>query len=192
MQYKKLGDCAKITFCSITPSRSKTQASLSRWFVCANFLANNEVVNEPIVNNMVPDNDWLLHQHDIVVKRITPTFVNYIDFEPQEIYGGNNLIIITPNIKTDAKYLAMILNDRIGELSKENSIGAVMKSISRRSLELLDIPMPDADKRLLIGELWYKSIELKKKRSKLNELEYTRTNQLIKKIIQISGGTNNG
>lgn len=192
MYYKKLGECAKITFCSITPSRSKTQTALSKWFVCTNFLVDNEVVKEPTVNNMVPDNDWLLHRHDIVIKRITPTFVNYIDFEPQEIYGGNNLIIITPHSKIDAKYLAMILNDKIDELSKESSVGAVMKSISRNILEQLDIPMIDEHKRRIVGELWYKGIELKKKKNKLIELENTRTNHLLKRIIQISGGTNNG
>ena len=192
MYYKKLGECAKITFCSITPSRSKTQTALSKWFVCSNFLVDNKVVKEPTVNNVVPDNDWLLHRHDIVIKRITPTFVNYIDFEPQEIYGGNNLIIITPNSKSDAKYLAMILNDKIDELSKESSVGAVMKSISRNILEQLDIPMIDEHKRRIVGELWYKGIELKKKKKKLIELEHTRTNHLLKRIIQISGGTNNG
>ena len=192
MYYKKLGECAKITFCSITPSRSKTQTALSKWFVCTNFLVDNEVVKEPTVNNMVPDNDWLLHRHDIVIKRITPTFVNYIDFEPQEIYGGNNLIIITPHSKIDAKYLAMILNDKIDELSKESSVGAVMKSISRNILEQLDIPMIDEHKRRIVGKLWYKGIELKKKKNKLIELENTRTNHLIKKLIQISGGKNNG
>lgn len=188
MYYKKLGECAKITFCSITPSRSKTQTALSKWFVCSNFLVDNKVVKEPTVNNVVPDNDWLLHRHDIVIKRITPTFVNYIDFEPQEIYGGNNLIIITPHSKIDAKYLAMILNDKIDELSKESSVGAVMKSISRNILEQLDIPMIDEHKRRIVGELWYKGIELKKKKNKLIELENTRTNHLLKKIIQISGG----
>lgn len=192
MYYKKLGECAKITFCSITPSRSKTQTALSKWLVCSNFLVDNKVVKEPTVNNVVPDNDWLLHRHDIVIKRITPTFVNYIDFEPQEIYGGNNLIIITPHSKIDAKYLAMILNDKIDELSKESSVGAVMKSISRNILEQLDIPMIDEHKRRIVGELWYKGIELKKKKNKLIELENTRTNHLLKRIIQISGGTNNG
>ena len=192
MYYKKLGECAKITFCSITPSRSKTQIALSKWFVCSNFLVDNKVVKEPTVNNVVPDSDWLLHRHDIVIKRITPTFVNYIDFEPQEIYGGNNLIIITPHSKIDAKYLAMILNDKIDELSKESSVGAVMKSISRNILEQLDIPMIDEHKRRIVGELWYKGIELKKKKNKLIELENTRTNHLLKRIIQISGGTNNG
>lgn len=192
MQYKKLIDCAKITFCSVTPSRSKTQTSFSKWLVCSNFLVDNEVIANPTINNIVPDDEWLLHEHDIVIKRITPTFVNYIDHDPNNVYCGNNLIIVTPNQKTDAKYFAMILNDKIGELAKERSIGAVMKSISRYDLESLEIPMPDGRKRQLIGELWYKGIELKKKRIKLTQLENIRINYLINKSIYVSGGKNNG
>ena len=192
MQYKRLGDCAKIKFCSITPSRSKTQTAPTSWLVCANFLADNEVVNNPVENCVVPDSEWLLHEYDIVIKRITPTFVNYIDFDPGEIYCGNNLIIVSPNIKTDAMYLAMLLNEKIGELSKESSIGAVMKSISRNDLESLEIPMPDEQKRRLIGQLWYKGTELKKKRIKLTELENVRINYLINKSIHLTGGKYNG
>ncbi len=192
MQYKRLSDCAKIKFCSITPSRSKQQHTPSKWLVCANFLADNVVVNDPTINYVVPDQEWFLSQGDIVIKRITPTFVNYIDFDPGEIYCGNNLIIVSPNIKTDAMYLAMLLNEKIGELSKESSIGAVMKSISRNDLESLEIPMPDERKRQIVGELWYKGIELKKKRIKLTELENIRINCLINKFIHLTGGRNDG
>lgn len=192
MLYKTLGDCAKIKFCSITPSRSKEQDTPSKWFVCTNFLSDNEVVNKPTENYIAPDDELLLRRHDIVVKRITPTFVNYIDYDPDGVYCGNNLIIVTPNLQTDAKYLAMILNERISELSKESSVGAVMKSINRNDLESLEIPMPDEQKRQLIGELWYKGIELKKKRIRLTELENMRINYLINKSIQSSGGRNNG
>lgn len=192
MQYKRLSDCAKIKFCSITPSRSKQQPTPSKWLVCANFLADNVVVNDPTINYVVPDQEWFLSQGDIVIKRITPTFVNYIDFDPGEIYCGNNLIIVSPNIKTDAMYLAMLLNEKIGELSKESSIGAVMKSISRNDLESLEIPMPDERKQQIVGELWYKSIELKKKRTKLAELENIRINCLINKSIHLTGGRNDG
>ena len=192
MQYKKLGDCAKIKFCSLTPSRSKQQSTPSKWFVCANFLTDNVVINDPTINYVVPDDEWLLSQGDIVIKRITPTFVNYIDFDPGETYCGNNLIVVSPNIKKDAMYLALILNEKIGELSKESSIGAVMKSISRSDLESLEIPMPDEIKRQKIGELWYNGIELKKKKIRLANLENIQTNYLIKKYIHISGGKNNG
>lgn len=164
----------------------------SKWFVCANFLADNAVENKPTISYVVPDEEWLLHQGDIVIRRITPTFVNYIDFDPGEIYCGNNLIIVSPNIKTDAMYLAMLLNEKISELSKESSIGAVMRSVSRSDLESLEIPMPDKNKRQMLGKLWYKSIEIKKKKIRLAELENIRTNYYIKKSIHISGGKNDG
>lgn len=192
MQYMKLGDCAKITFCSLTPSRSKQQLAPSKWLVCANFLADNEVTKTPTVNYVIPDDDWALSKHDIVIKRITPTFVNYIDFEPDEIYCGNNLIIVSPLLSEDGKYLAMFLNEKIGELSKESSIGAVMKSISRNDLESLEVPYPDKERRQLLGELWLKGIELKKHRIRLAELENLHTNYLIKKSIHTSGGRNRG
>ena len=192
MQYMKLGDCAKIKFCSLTPSRSKQQNTPSKWFVCSNFLADNEVANDPTVNYVVPDDERILRKDDIVVKRITPTFVNYIYFEPDEIYCGNNLIIVSPVLREDGKYLAMFLNQKIGELSRESSIGAVMKSISRNDLESLEVPYPDKTKRQMIGELWYKGIELKKYRIRLAELENLHTNYLIEKSIHTSGGRNHG
>ena len=192
MCHNKLGDLATIKFCSVTPSRSKRQSIPTKWLVCANFLPNNEVNICPITNDIVPDDDWLLSRHDIVIKRIEPSFVNFIDFETAGFYCGNNLIIVTPKEKADSKYFAMILNDRIGELSKDNSVGAVMKSISRNALESMEIPMPDENNRRLLGELWYKSIELKKKKIRLAELENERTSFLIHKSINISGGNING
>lgn len=85
--------------------------------------------------------------------------------QPKKIYCGNNLIIVTPNEAIDAKYLAMILNNKIGELSQESSVGAVMKSVSRKDIEAVKVPLPDIEKQRLIGELWYNGIELKKKRN---------------------------
>lgn len=192
MQHIKLRDCATIKFCSLTPKRSKTQTIPTKWLVCANFLPENEISNKPNIDYVVPDREWQLNQHDIVVKRIEPTYINYVDFAPEEVYCGNNLIIVTAKALPDAKYLAMILNDRIGELSTESSVGAVMKSISRTNLESLEIPMPDENTRQLLGELWYKSVELKKKRIRLAELETLRISQLINKSIHVSGGKNNG
>ncbi len=187
MQYKRLGDCAKIKFCSATPSRLRTQNTPSKWLVCANFLSDNVVLNDHTVNYVVPDKDWRLNRSDIVVKRITPTFVNYIDFEPGEVYCGNNLIIVSPNTETDAMYLAMFLNEKISELSVESSVGAVMKSINRSDLESLEIPFPDENRRRILGELWYKSTEMKKNKIRLAELENMRTNYIIKKSLHTSG-----
>lgn len=191
MNYKRLGSIATIKFCSVTPSRAKPSNVPAKWLVCANFMADNEVDFSPTANFVMPDEEWLLNQNDIVIKRISPAYVNYIDFNPDGVYCGNNLIIVTPGKEVEAKYLAMILNEKIGELSRDSSIGAVMKSISRNDLELLEIPFPEKGKQQLIGNLWLKSIELKKKRIKLAELENTKVKCIIQNNIIASGGINN-
>ena len=192
MKHIKLSEIANINFCTITPSRSKPSATPTKWLVCANFLVDNEIDKNTSVNNVLPDENWLLHKNDIIVKRIAPTFVNYIDSIDNGIYCGNNLIIITPNDKVDSKFLAMILNEQIGSLSKESSIGAVMKSISRTDLEEMSIPFPDIKTQKAIGSLWHNGIELKKKRIRLAELENIKMNYTINKAIKMLGGKKNG
>ena len=65
----------------------------------------------------MPDEDFLLREEDIVIKRITPLFVNYVDSVGDDIYAGNNLIIISAKENIYPRYLAMILNDKIKELT---------------------------------------------------------------------------
>jgi len=192
MKYKKLIEIATVNFCTITPSRSKPSVTPTKWLVCANFFADNVVDNRISTNYVMPDDNWLLHKDDIVIKRITPTFVNYIDSVEDGVYCGNNLIIVTPGNMADSKYLAMFLNEQIGNLSKESSIGAVMKSISRTDLEEMRVPFPEIETQQTIGRLWYDGIELKKKKVRLAELENTKTNYMIIKAIKKLGGKNNG
>lgn len=189
---KKLYDVSNIKICSFSSSRSKQQEFHSKWLVCSNFLPDNEISYNYVENITSPESEWQIHKGDIIIKRITPSYVNYIERIPDKVYAGNNLIIVTPKDVVDSKYLAMILNDKIGNLSKESSIGAVMKSVSRNDLEALEIPCPDIIIQRLFGELWYKSIEIKKKRIKLAELENIRINYCIKKSIHISGVRNDG
>ena len=192
MRYKKLKDLADINFCTITPSRSKPSAEPIRWLACANFLADNEIDADAIINYVLPDKSWLLHENDIVIKRITPTFVNYMNRAPEDSYCSNNLIIVTPNETVDGKYLAMVLNEEIGSFSKESSVGAVMKSVSKSDLEEMSIPCPDLKTQQKIGLLWYNGIELKKKKMRLAELENIKMNYYINKAIKLLGGKKNG
>lgn len=192
MLYQKIGNLADIKFCTISPSRAKEQDVLSKWLACANFLSDNTVLLDTVENYNVPDDDWLLRQDDIVLKRITPTFINYIDFIPENMYCGNNLIIISPSNQIYSRYLAMWLNDKVKDLSVTSSVGAVMKSISRTDLEELEIPIPDYEKQVLLGNLWYDSIELKKKKARLIELEDMKNLYILNKYVHSLGGKENG
>ena len=192
MKYVRLVDVAEIKFCSVSPGRTKTQESPTMWLQCANFLRNNTVTGDVTVTNYVPDDELLIKKDDIVVKRISPMFVNYIDYIPDEMYAGNNLIVITPKQDVYSKYLAMVLNEKIETLSESSSVGAVMKSVSRQHLEDVIIPLLPYEKQILVGDLWYDGIELEKMRTRLAELESIKRNYQIKKYVETFGGRKNG
>lgn len=192
MKKKKLQELATIKFCTISSSRAKEQDATTKWLACTNFMPDNTMHLSPTENHLIPPEDLEIHPGDIIVKRITPTFINYIETIPNGFYAGNNLIILTAKEGVSPKYLAMILNDEITEIAVLASIGAVMKSIARADLEELEIPVPDYEKQQIIGELWYQTIELKKMKMKLSNLETLRNTYLIKKYIHSTGGKYNG
>ena len=192
MKHLRLAEIAEIKFCVVSPGRTKTQETPTMWLQCANFLRNNTVLCDATTTNYVPDDELLIKKDDIVVKRISPMFVNYIDYIPDKMYAGNNLIVITPKQEVYSKYLAMLLNERIESLSESSSIGAVMKSVSRQHLEEVMIPLLPYEKQILVGDLWYSGIELEKMKSRLAELESQRRNYQIKKYVETFGGKNNG
>ena len=192
MKYVRLVDVAEIKFCSVSPGRTKTQESPTMWLQCANFLRNNTVTGDATVTNYVPDDELLIKKDDIVVKRISPMFVNYIDYIPDEMYAGNNLIVITPKQEVYSKYLAMVLTEKIETLSESSSVGAVMKSVSRQHLEDVIIPLLPYEKQILVGNLWHDGIELEKMRIRLTELESQKRNYQIKKYVETFGGRKNG
>lgn len=192
MQYKKLSEIAEIKFCTASPSRAKLQDTPTQWLGCSSFLADNTMSSEVTTNYVTPDPEWKLQSEDIVIKRITPTFINYVEIAPEDVFCGNNLIVISACDSVYSRYLAMILNDKIKDLSVSSSVGAVMKSVSRNDLEALDIPIPSRQQQELLGNLWYSGIELKKNRMRLVELENTRNAYLIKNYIHSLGGRQNG
>ena len=192
MKYVRLVDVAEIKFCSVSPGRTKTQELPTMWLQCANLLRNNTITCEATAMNYVPDDELLIKKDDIVIKRISPMFVNYIDCIPDAIYAGNNLIVITPRKEIYSKYLAMLLNEMIEMLSESASVGAVMKSVSRQHLEDVIIPLIPYEKQVLVGNLWYDGIELEKMRARLAELESIKRNYQIKKYVENFGGRKNG
>jgi len=191
MRYLKLSDVAEIRFCSVTPARMKTQEEKTKWLACSNFMADNGVVEEPNLTNFVPDESFAIHPDDIIIKRISPGYVNYISDISDDLYAGNNLIVLTVRDGVNAKYLAKILNDKIPLISESSSVGAVMKSVSRPDLEKIKIPLLPYGLQVKLGEVWFLNIELKKMKNKLSELECIKKNYELTRYINITGGKNN-
>lgn len=191
MRYLKLSDAADIKFCSVAPARMKTQEEKTKWLSCSNFVADNGVVGEPTLTNFVPDESFAIHPEDIIIKRITPGYVNYISNISDGLYAGNNLIVLTARDGVNAKYLAMILNDKIPSISESSSVGAVMKSVSRPDLEKIKIPLLPYEQQVKLGEVWFLNIELKKMKNRLSELECIKNNYELTRYINLTGGNNN-
>lgn len=188
MRYIKLGDIAKIRLSIIIQDRMRRQAALTKWLTAANFQADNIIMGEPTYLGYSPYDDCLISAGDIIIKRISPTYVNYInDIEPQ-IYAGNNLAIVTPNSDYYPKYIAMLLSEHISEISTRASIGAVLKSIGKTDLESWELPTVEYEKQVLIGNYWYDNIQLKKMRQRLAELEYIKKHNRIKNYVFTTKG----
>ena len=98
---------------------------------------------------------------------------------------------MTAHDGVNAKYLAMILNNKISAISESSSIGAVMNSVSRPDLEKIKIPLLPYDQQEKLGEVWFLNIELKKMKNRLSELECIKNNYELTKYINLTGGENN-
>ena len=144
------------------------------------------------MTNFVPDDNFAVRPNDIVIKRIAPSYVNYISDIEDDMFAGNNLVVLTVREGTDAKYLAMMLNEKISSISESSSIGAVMKSISRPDLEKIKIPILPYKKQSQLGAAWFLNIELKKMKNRLIELECIKNTHELTRYIDLSGGKNNG
>lgn len=190
MLFSKLTDIAEIRFCSVSPSRMKTQEERTLWLSCSNFASNNVITGEPSELNLATDENLAIHNNDIVIKRIAPSYVNYISNMKCDLFAGNNLIIITAHECVNAKYLAMHLNELVSSISESSSSGAVMRSLNRSDFEKIEIPIVKYDIQEKIGESWFLNIELKKLKNKLIELEYTKRICELNKYIATTGEKN--
>lgn len=187
----KLKDVADIKFCLTGNQKEKSETQI-KWLTSPNLSEDNTVDGFTEDDRYVADESVKISNDDIVIKRISPSYVNYIDRIDDDIYAGNNLILIKQRKDVDSKYLAYILNDNIKKIA-DASIGATIPAIGRAELEGLSIPLLPLDKQVTLGALWYSNIELKKLRRRLTELEGIKTKYYIDKYLRNQiGGKENG
>ena len=182
---KKLKDVAEIIFCILEKGNEE-----KRMLTPANLLENNQISYIYQDNKFKKDESVIIKKDDIILKRINPTYVNYIEDINENIYAGNNLIIIRPK-KIDAKYLASILNTNIEKLAKKSSMGAIIPSVGRREMEEFEIEICGREKQTILGEYWLKTIKKRIYEFKKIELEKERSIVIIKNFINKNGGSKN-
>ena len=182
---EKLKNVAEIIFCILEKGNEE-----KKLLTAANLLENNQISNIVSDDKFKKDESVIIKKNDILLKRINPTYVNFISDTNDKIYAGNNLIIIRPKT-IDAKYLAAILDINIEKFTKKNSIGAIVPSIGRKEIEEFEIEICSKEQQIILGKYWLKTIEKRVLESKKIELEKQKSIVIINKFIKKIGGIKN-
>lgn len=175
---KRLKDVAEIRLCL---AQRATTDKMYKALTPIKLLENNVVDGFILDNKVRADDATKVCTGDIIIKRICPWFVNYIDEIEDDVYAAGNLIIITAKA-VDSKYLAYILNTEIPKITQSLS-GSKIPSVGRGDLEEIQIPILPIEKQRAIGDFWQKSVELYKLKRKLDELELTQAKGILENAI---------
>lgn len=175
---KRLKDVAEIRLCL---TQKATSDEVHKALTPIKLLENNVVDGFVLDSRVRADDATKICVGDIIIKRICPSFVNYIDRIEDDVYAAGNLIIITAKT-VDPKYLAYILNTEIPKITQSLS-GSKIPSVGRGDLEEIQIPILPIKKQKAMGDFWQKSIELYKLKRKLNELQLTQAKGALEQVI---------
>lgn len=182
---KKLADVAQIRLCL---TQKQTADKMYKILTPIKLLEHNIIDGYVLDDKIRADKTTKVCSGDIIIKRISPSFVNYIDNIDDNVYAAGNLIIITAKT-VDSKYLAYILNIEIPKITQSLS-GSSIPAINIGDLEEIKIPFLSIEKQRVIGTFWQKSIEIYKLKTRLNELEQIKAKNILAKAL--NGGIFNG
>lgn len=117
---------------------------------------------------------------DILIKRLNPSFVYQIQVSTAGLTFSQNLFAVRPREGTDSSYLAFLLEqpDVLGEIMHVTGKATVVKAISAKMLNDVEVPVPSMETQQKIGKMW----ELFRKRRKLLR-EYIAENEKMESCL---------
>ena len=143
-----------------------------RWITTANLLPHNTLAGYEYGLSYRPSMLLLVQKSDILVRRIAPSYINYIQDIAPNAYIANNVIIIRPKEgQIDPKYLAYYLDKNIEKIIKKAAKGTTLPTLTRQDLEEFEITLPDERTQYLVGNIWYLDAEKIKLQKELRDLE---------------------
>lgn|GEM_PF-836724 len=167
IEKKVLKDIAEIKFS--LQSKDKNPVSV-KCITVAQLLPKNSIESFDSVAESTSCSDIKILAGDILIRRIAPSYVNYIDKVEGDIYVGNNLIIIRAKSAVDSRYLAFYLNTYIDTIIKQCAKGTAMPTLNRGDLERVMLPLPSLQKQAILGNLWFLSTLRESKTEQLHNL----------------------
>jgi len=143
-----------------------------RWVTTTNLLSHNTLAGYEYGLSYRPPISLLVKKDDIVVRRIAPSYVNYLQTVAPNSYIANNLIIIRAKAgRVDPKYLAYYLDKNIEKIIKKAAKGTTLPTLARQDLEEFEVIVPDERTQYLVGNIWYLYAEKINLQKELRDLE---------------------
>ena len=178
-----LSDVSEIIF-SFPERKEKGDSNVALFASATSFGENNVVSDLKQEENLVPDERCRPRAGDIIIRRVQPAFVNYLDADAN-YYLGQNLIIIRPHPNLIlGKYLAFVIENKIEHLHGDTA-GSLIPSLKRKDLECFDIGDPQPlRKQNAIGELWWLNKEKAKLQTQLTEVQTKYIKSLLSKMVE--------
>lgn len=166
----KLKDVANIKFCLATPPtkgeiNDKTVLMQSNLADKTILDLTNKAEYDFEVSKYKVDDDAIIEDGSIIIKRVSPTGIAYVEKTEQDLYVSGNMVLVKA-IDINPKYLACVLNKKIPKIIKAIEHTRI-PVLTRQTIDEIDIPNISPQQQKAIGELWasnYKLNELKKRK----------------------------
>ena len=133
MERVLLKEIADVKLCIVSSSKKKECDEAVKWITLSSLLPFNGTGELLLSSEYYPDEDIKVKKHDIIMKRVAPTGVNYIE-DDIDAYVYNNLFIIRTKEKVKPDYLAAYLDENIENFVNGLTRGSVAPSIGRKDL----------------------------------------------------------
>jgi len=122
----------------------------------------------------------LVKKEDILIKRLSPSYINLVMGSYENAYVTSNIMIVRCNENVNSDYLAAILEVQgLKTLKHHTKRGVTVRTISKKELSLVEVPLPDLQTQKILGEIWLLN---KRKQELINNLAI-KENDFIKSIF---------
>jgi len=181
VKYKFLGDIAEI-IAGIPEEKKKGNKEYKYFCIQPSHLNdNNKLLKFDVVYRTKPINEKaLVKKEDILIKRLSPSYINLVMGSYENAYITSNIIIVRCNEKIISDYLAAILEVQgLTTLKHYTKRGITVQTISKKELNNINISLPDIKTQKILGEMWLLN---KRKQKLLNDLTI-KENDFIKSLF---------
>lgn len=164
--------------------KSKEERCDIQWVTTSNLHPNNVLAKYESDLSFEPTEALSVKDGDILVRRIAPSYVNYLQEASPCGYIANNLIIIRATKRVDSKYLAYYLDKNITKIIKKAAKGTTLPTLTRQDLGEFEIILPNEKIQHIVGSLWFLEIEKIKLQEQLRDLENKKLHYLLNECIK--------